>query len=308
MLPGQSASHRPGRVVSKASGIAMPQNESRMKGVCVSDVRVEKLVWPGDLALDRSCDVSDDQLPESNPASRLLRVVESIARNGPITYEALRKDVELSKTATWRMVLNLREAGWVRVSSGGQLLQLHPRLDELFATAWFEDREFGEILDRLCGAPDFQKLHVDLFVMGPDNEPLLIDSTRRLTVSASRTAEHRESVILAVQSAMTRIQLARHLTTVLEVATPQQAVDIHSGAVQRRIRKARGFIWSETDAALYVALRGKMGTPAALRIRPKVRKDYRTVCAQAFVEFKGRLSEAVEVFGGYRSHNPSGPR
>jgi biotin operon repressor len=239
----------------------------------------------------------DPASPEENPSARMLRAVECIARLGPMTYDALRTELGISKTATWRIVTTLRESGWVQVRHGGRFVQLDPRLDDMFATSHYADREFSSVLESLSEVSKAHDVHIDLFTMGMNAEPVLTDTTRRLTVSVSTPEEFDESIALAIQVAMTSVQLTRHLTKVLETADPEFSAAIRSGKVVRHIRSLHGFVWSTQEEAVSIALRGPMGTPAALRIVPRSRKADRATLSATFADIRARLSGVVEAFG-----------
>lgn len=231
------------------------------------------------------------------PAGRLLRAVEAIATKGPITYEDLRVDLGISKTATWRIVTTLRDAGWVRIIQGGRYIVLDSRLDDVFGAAQYSDREFAELADIMAQVAEEHGVHLDLFTLVVGGSPVLVETTRRLTLAVQAPLETDENLLLTIEGAMTPVQLTRHLSRRLETAEPQTAMAIRTGEIGRKVRTMRGFVWSLDRSSLTVSIRGKMGTPAAIRIAPRSRKTDPAIYRAVFVLLRARLADMVQTFG-----------
>lgn len=241
-----------------------------------------------------------DMKPTNNldaPAARLLRAVEAIATKGPITYEDLRVDLGISKTATWRIVATLRESGWVRICQGGRYIVLDSRLDDVFGTAQYSDREFADLSEIMTQVADEHGVHLDLFTLVVGVAPVLAETTRRLTLAVQAPLETDDNLLLAIEGAMTPVQLTRHLSRRLETAEPQTAMAIRTGEIGRKVRNMRGFVWSLDRSGLTVSIRGKMGTPAALRISARNRKADPAVYRAVFLALRARLADMVQTFG-----------
>ena len=222
----------------------------------------------------------------------MLRAIECIARLGPLGYDALKVELGISKTATWRIVQTLRDAGWVRLRRGGKLIELAARLDELFATARFSDAEFTEVADALHDLGAEHPVHFDLFTMDATGRPDLLDTTRRLTLANAHFDADEDMLLFTLRAAMTPQQLVRHFTKVLETAEPELAEAIRSGAEGKRLRRAPGANWGE--AALFVSLRGRMGSPAAIRIEPRDGAPFSATAALAYAAIKTGLSGLID--------------
>lgn len=236
-------------------------------------------------------------LNDDAPAGRLLRAVEAIAQKGPITYEDLRVDLGISKTATWRIVATLRESGWVRICQGGRYIVLDSRLDDVFGTAQYSDREFADFSDILAQVADEHGVHLDLFTLVVGMSPVLAETSRRLTHAVQAPTDADENLLLAIEGSMTPVQLTRHLSRRLEGAEPQVAMAIRTGEIGRKVRNMRGFVWSLDRASLTVSIRGAMGTPAAIRIAQRNRKTDPALYRAVFLILRTRLANMVQTFG-----------
>ncbi|WGV14972.1 hypothetical protein [Fuscovulum ytuae] len=222
----------------------------------------------------------------------MLRAIECIARIGPLSYDSLKVELGISKTATWRIVQTLRDAGWVRVRRGGKLIELATHLDELFANAHFSDAEFTEVADVLHDLGAEHPVHFDLFTMDAAGQPDLLDTTRRMTTAGLRFDIDEDLLLFTLRAAMTPQQLVRHFTKVLETAQPELAEAIRSGAEGRRLRKAPGALWGET--ALFISLRGRMGSPAVIRVEPRDGLPLFSTATSAHSAIKTCLAAVVE--------------
>lgn len=231
------------------------------------------------------------------PAGRMLRVVEAIAAKGPVTYEDLREMLGISKTATWRIVTTLRDAGWVRITQGGRQIVLDHRLDELFATAQYSDPEFSPLFGIMALVAEDHKVHLDLFTQAVGLSPVLAETTRRVTQALQVPVEGDDNLTLALEGAMTPVQLTRHFSRILDSAEPQMAMSIRSGDAGRRARLMPGFVWSLDRSTLTISLRGSMDTPAAIRIAPRHRKTDQTVYGKVFLTLRDQLATHVTSFG-----------
>lgn len=231
------------------------------------------------------------------PAGRLLRVVEAIAAKGPVTYEDLREMLGISKTATWRIVTTLRDAGWVRITQGGRQIVLDHRLDELFATALYSDPEFSPLFGIMANVAEDHQVHLDLFTQAVGLSPVLAETTRRVTQVLQVPVDGDENLTLALEGAMTPVQLTRHFSRILDSADPQVAMSIRSGEAGSRARHMPGFVWSLDRSTLTISLRGSMDTPAAIRIAPRNRKTDQTVYGKVFLTLRDQLANHVTSFG-----------
>lgn len=233
-----------------------------------------------------------------SPSSRVLLAVERIATRGPLTYEELRRDLGMSKTATWRLVETLKQSGWVRLRHGGRAIELDHRLDDLFATAHFADPEFAAVADVMMAIADDHAVHLDLFVMNAKGQLDLHETTRRMTAAAHPIDTQDETVWLAVQSAMSRQQLERHLQQVAETIEPE-ALRQMRGMLQRlRAGNAPGHYWANDGKYLVVSVRGAMGTAAALRFSPRSSTMRDEELLAAAEDTHQRTSGFVEAIAG----------
>lgn len=235
-------------------------------------------------------------VPDDAPAGRLLRAVELIASKGPVTYEDLRGMLGISKTATWRVVTTLRDAGWVRITQGGRQIVLDHRLDDLFSTAQYSDPEFAQLADIMAVVAEEFGVHLDLFTQTVGMPPVLAETTRRLTQVVQVPAEGDDNLTLALEGAMTPVQLTRHFSRIVDETDPQVAMAIRSGEAGRKARQMPGFVWSLDRSTLTVSLRGSMDTPAAIRIAPRHRKSDSAVYRKVFLALRDRLADHVTSF------------
>ena len=100
---------------------------------------------------------------DATPSERILIAAEIIGLRGPLTYKELERALNLSKAATWRLVATLRDAQWVRFRQNGRLIELDPRVDEVFARAHFADAEFLEVAEVITEVAGRHQVHIDLF-------------------------------------------------------------------------------------------------------------------------------------------------
>lgn len=247
-----------------------------------------------------SLDDMDSTLPSEglSPSSRILLAVERLAALGPLSYEALRLELGMSKTATWRIVTTLKEAGWVRLRHGGREIELDHRLDELFATAHFADPEFAGLIDTMTIVAETHAIHLDLFVINPKGQLDLHETTRRLTASAPPVDTQDEAVWLAVRGAMTAQQLERHLQQIAETMEPEALRSLRSILQRMRSGSTPCYHWANEGRFLVVSVRGAMGTPAALRFSFRAATGRVADMLASVEDMHGRIGSLVETFAG----------
>lgn len=235
---------------------------------------------------------------DSTPSARLLQAVELLCRRGPMTYKELSVALDTTKAATWRLVATLREARWVCIRHGGSLVQLDPRLDELFATASFADAEFTDVSGVMHAVAARYPVHIDLYAPGRTGDPVLHETSRRLTVSAPLSDLPDDMLFLAIHAAMTPPQLDRYTAQMKSAADADVLRHLIGAAARRRIQQFPGQAWGEGDKQLFVSLRGRMGTAAALRIGPKSGAARRALLVQTFNALLDGLAGKLDMFGG----------
>lgn len=228
---------------------------------------------------------------------RLLAAIEIIGKHGPVTSETLRDLLGVPKTVAWRLVKRLREAGWVRFRHGGHLIELDPRLDDLFATAHFSDREFSAVGDLMTRLAEGGKFHLDLFVPDHSGEVTLQETTRRLTVASSAFDVTDEFIDLSIMTAMSPQQTIRKEARVQAASGGAKWYPASAQPTADGVDSTPGYVWDYDRLALNVSIIGKMGTPAAMRITPKSRGPRPLVVCDAFRKLRKGLAGAVLSFG-----------
>ncbi len=246
----------------------------------------------------------EDKITAQSAPDRLLMAIEIIARDGPLTADDLRMRLALPKTVVWRLVKKLREADWVRLRNGGHLIELNARLDELFATAHFADREFSTPGDIMVQMADAGPYHLDLFVPDHMGKVQLLDTSRRLTAAGSPLDSSDEFIELVIRVAKmgqdhTMQSTRKTRSSGLDPYPALEDIDqLDSKLVQT------GYVWDYDKMGLCVTLLGKMGTPAAIRITPKTRAPRPAILCAAFRDLRRGLRPYVAEFGK-KGHSPS---
>lgn len=234
----------------------------------------------------------------SSPSARILMAVERIATLGPLTYEALRVELGMSKTATWRLVATLKDSGWVRLRHGGRVIELDHRLDEMFATAHFADPEFAALADMMTTVGEAHGVHLDLFVMNVRGQLDLHETTRRLTAAAHPMDTQDEALLMAARSAMSPPQLDRHLRQIAETLEPEALRALRRALQRFKAGNAVGYTWANDNRFLVVSVRGAMGTPAAIRFSSRSGNGSPDGLIAAFEDMNVRACAVVETFAG----------
>ncbi|MCZ8153602.1 MAG: hypothetical protein O9292_14580 [Rhodobacteraceae bacterium] len=240
----------------------------------------------------------DRGLADTTPSERILVAIETIGTQGPLSYRALASALNLSKAATWRLVVNLKEARWVRFRHGGRLIELDPRLDELFATAHFADAEFIEVAEAMAELGRRMHVHFDLFSPNRKGDLVLHETSRRLTTTAPVPEAIDETFLVAVHAAMTPPQLERHLARIAADLDVENARHVTGAAARRRIQQFPGYFWGPSHRFLAVSVRGKMGTAAVIRISAKTNVIRPELLTQAYVGLNTILENKVESLAG----------
>lgn len=238
--------------------------------------------------------------PDSTPSARILQAVELLCRRGPMTYKQLGSALDMTKAATWRLVATLRDAHWVCIRHGGSLIQLDPRLDELFATASFADAEFTGVSTVMHDVAARVPVHIDLYAPGRTGEPVLHETSRRLTVSAPLSDMPDDMLFLAIHAAMTPPQLDRYTAQMKTAGESDLLRHLVGASARRRIQQFPGQGWGQGGRHLFVSLRGRMGTAAAMRISPKSGIARRAQAIEAFNALLDALKDSLDTFGGGR--------
>ncbi len=232
---------------------------------------------------------------EGTPSERILIAVEMISLHGPLTYKALETSLNLSKAATWRLVSTLREANWVRFRHGGRLIELDPRLDELFATAHFGETEFIEVAESMSSVGRKFKVHLDLFSPNRKGDMVLHETSRRLTITAPVPDAIDEGFTLAVQAAMSPAQLERHLASIAANLDIDNARHLRGAEARRRIQEFQGYFWGPSKRYVAASVSGKMGSPAVIRIAAKANAIKPELLVKAFEALSVMLQGKVQM-------------
>jgi DNA-binding IclR family transcriptional regulator len=243
----------------------------------------------GDSAVSGGLDEATD-----NPSARILRTIECLASEGPMTLDQLSERLGVSKSAVWRVVGHLRDAEWVRLKQGNRLIELHHRIDEMFSCATFSDEEFVGIRDKLDDLAAELAVHVDLFALTHNDSVDLIDTTRRWRGDRAALSELLDDdVLMVMRSAMSDAVLARHLAAWEADGTPHRA---------QRARHAERTLpslqWSKDTQTLNIAVRGLKGTPGALRISGRRRKLQRQELRNTVSRLRALLHDSIEFIEG----------
>jgi DNA-binding IclR family transcriptional regulator len=238
---------------------------------------------------------------DATPSERILMAVEMIGLRGPLTYKELERALNLSKAATWRLVATLRDAQWVRFRQNGRLIELDPRVDELFATAHFADAEFLEVAEVIADVAGRHQVHIDLFSHNRRGDLVLQETSRRLTAAAPVHDVTDENMVMAIHAAMTPPQLERHLSQAAVELDGENRPQFTVGAARRRIQQFPGYFWGAGGRHLGVSVRGKMGTATVLRISAKANAVRPDLLAQAYVSLAVLMHGKVESFGAGRA-------
>lgn len=241
--------------------------------------------------------IEEETGSDSTPSGRLLQAVELLGRQGAMTYKEMSAALKMSKAATWRLVATLREARWVCIRQGGTRIQLDPRLDELFSTATFADSEFSDLADDMAEVAALTSVHIDLFCPNRKGALVLHDTTRRLTVSAPGIEMPDDKLLLAMHAAMTPPQLERYSAQIKASNDPDLAAQVTMISSRRRIQQFPGQVWGADGRSMIVAVRGRMGTAAALRIAQKTASAKRARLVDAFNALLQRIGGKLDVFG-----------
>lgn len=220
-----------------------------------------------DVAQAKSAQTCGAQEPEGDvtPSLRLLAAVEVIGKKGPLTYKELELSLGMSRAATWRVVAVLKDAGWVHIRMGGRMIELDPRLDALLASAHFGDPEFNWLSKDLRKLSQDLSVHIDAFILRREGTVELHETSRRLTALASPPDGPDDLLMLAIRAAMSPNQLERHLASLqasAHSADRDVAAQFH---IRREIQDFAGYAWSNRGRVLVVSVRGKLGSPAAIR-------------------------------------------
>ena len=231
-----------------------------------------------------------DMRGDATPVARVLRAVECLTLSGAITLDDLSQRLDMSKTATWRLVANLRDAGWVRLKQGNRLIELHHRVDEIFSRAIFSDEEFVGLSDLLPDVAAEMSMHLDLVCLANNGTVQLIDTTRRWRGNPSVVMDALDQeTFLVMRSAMSATVLARHLAA----WESQEQWPAAFGPGLSSIRNP-SVLWNQASASLNLALRGRNGTLGALRVsgrrRRLVRDNARRIVARLIVRLGGEVN------------------
>ncbi len=227
---------------------------------------------------------------------RLLVAIEIIAKHGPLSADTLRAQLNLPKTVVWRLIKKLREAGWIRLRHGGHLIELDVRLDELFATAHFADREFSAVGDIMVSCAESGAVHFDLFSPDHTGRVQLQETTRRLT-AAKPAYDANDEMISQLLHVAVQLQadpssaIRRSRISGIDAARLDDAV----APVDRSLMQ-NGFGWDADKVALCVAVVGRMGTPAAIQITSKTRAPRPEILCAAFQNLRRSLHGHVTAF------------
>lgn len=240
------------------------------------------------------------------PAQRLLQAVEVLATQGALSHEALQSHLELSKSATWRLVQNLRAADWVRVRLGGRVVELSARVIPLMAGAKGANAELAALSDRLANVATRFPVHLDLLVLDALGRLSVHDSTRRRVDLASLLAALDDSSELAILSAMSSGERAALLADTGEdglahLRLRHDAGKAALGPIHDEASEMPGYAWEQSTGCLIAAVRCISGQAIALRIAPRSTTTRQSSLVECFIALRRGLQGHVEAFGKGRN-------
>lgn len=176
---------------------------------------------------------------EAAPTVRILRILDLLVLNGPMTLADLLEALPFSRASVWRALDTLRSEGWVRLrqNDGAYVLTEARRMRLSAAIGGAPEAEV--FLTHWADWPAVRDTHFELSVVTPGGALETIEtSAPGISVPVTRRDLQDDAMLVALM-AMPRVDLVRHLNAVIEIATEADRRFIQSGALSARLQDMR---------------------------------------------------------------------
>ena len=199
--------------------------------------------------------------------ARILVVMETIIRVGPINLDAMVAETGISRTAAFRVLKNLEEFGWIRPQLGTGAYTITAKYVAKIRQAHRTYEEIDVLLPTLKMMAKDHKLHFDICVLEDLVVPRIVESTRRNKLSEQESFFQSPFVISALSAADPRMRLMV-LKNAVDSAEEREKSEITSGGMNAKIKKAGqiGYVEDAKTSSVIIPLIGMGAFSGTLKI------------------------------------------
>lgn len=208
------------------------------------------------------------------PTQRILIIVETIARFGPITLAQLTERLQFSRGAIWRAVSTLRAQGWVRMRLGDSAYELRSGFIGQFSNAHHALPELDLLEPLMLQAAKAGPVYVDLCHFPQTGLCKILETTRK-TAPVGHLSLCDDDLALAAQLHMEPKELVTHLRAYLDLASDDERRIITSGEHGRQLARLgdEGAVWLDDGTAVSFPIQGHIGFALRVELWRTTRAD-----------------------------------
>lgn len=136
--------------------------------------------------------------------NRIFELLETVAKNGPITLDQLSGRTGISRSATFRGLKRLEEGGWIRLRLNGRQYVLTSRVEQRLNTKVEPKPEIEQLTPIIAESIDLKTIRVRIFQQETTTSIALVDDSEYNSmerIDHSMAFECGEFVICALQMA-----------------------------------------------------------------------------------------------------------
>lgn len=208
---------------------------------------------------------------KDGPTLRVLIVLSTVSKHGPLTLAQITERAGFSRAAVWRALDVLRMQGWVRMRSGDNAFEVtavHKAAIKHGHASYENAEDVGSMIQAL--AERFQ-VHVSFGGFLEDERFGLLESTNKQDYIDSDASLVNSTIILAAQLRLDVVKSIRYTRHYIEICSPSDRVFIERGYLAAKLRDFRtvGFILSKnySELGFSLSLNGQLGFGLCLATR-----------------------------------------
>ncbi|WP_120499278.1 hypothetical protein [Roseovarius sp. EL26] len=227
-----------------------------------------------------------------SPTMRLVVVLETIGRLGPITLRDLTSETGISRAAVWRAAAVLRKCGWVNTRLSDHAFELSSTLESFAAKAFFTPVEVEEARKCLSFFQDF--FHVNLGFFTAVGTYKILDSSRNDLEVNSELSLINDAPAIAALIPLPPTESEKHLQAYLNRSTKEERntaeqIDVFAALEEH---KDTYRVWSANGESFSAPFESSFGAYGSLEFSLKT---YTQRQKQALVRLSECLPRVVDL-------------
>lgn len=207
------------------------------------------------------------QVPKTT--DRVFVILETIAKDGPITLSELTETVELPRSSVHRAAMTLQRLGWVRARFNDHAYELSSKLDHMMADAHFVYEEVDALTSIMAEVKASRLAHADVGVFVRLGSFQIVDSTDPRVELNKAESMVTSRIAKVAQLSLDKTSLVRNLDAYLKDAGEDEARLVENGRHFAHLQLLREELGKPIgrNTTFIAPFRNPNGSSGAMRLR-----------------------------------------